>query len=57
MAEIIMPEGYLSPLTIRETEVAIKEVKDHSMKNDAKEFRRQLEEIQYERKNINGDKQ
>lgn len=29
MAEIIMPEGYLSPLTIRETEVAIKEVKDH----------------------------
>ena len=34
-----------------------KEVKDHSMKNDAKEFRRQLEEIQYERKFINGDKQ
>ncbi len=29
MAEIITPEGYVSPLTIRETEVAIKEVKDH----------------------------
>ena len=27
MAEIIMPEGYFSPLTIRETEVAIKEIK------------------------------
>lgn len=29
MANIITPEGYTSPLTIRETEVAIKEVKDH----------------------------
>lgn len=29
MANIITPEGYASPLTIRETEVAIKEVKDH----------------------------
>lgn len=29
MAEIIIPESYASPLTIRETEVAIKEVKDH----------------------------
>ena len=29
MAEIMTPEGYVSPLTIRETEVAIKEVKDH----------------------------
>ncbi|MDO4312916.1 MAG: aspartate--ammonia ligase [Eubacteriales bacterium] len=29
MANIITPEGYVSPLTIRETEVAIKEVKDH----------------------------
>lgn len=29
MADIITPEGYASPLTIRETEVAIKEVKDH----------------------------
>lgn len=29
MGELLMPEGYKSPLTIRETEVAIKEVKDH----------------------------
>ena len=29
MSSIITPEGYTSPLTIRETEVAIKEVKDH----------------------------
>lgn len=29
MGEFIIPEGYESPLTIRETEVAIKEVKDH----------------------------
>ena len=29
MADIITPAGYVSPLTIRETEVAIKEVKDH----------------------------
>ena len=29
MADIITPEGYSSPLTVRETEVAIKEVKDH----------------------------
>ena len=29
MAQIMTPEGYVSPLTIRETEVAIKEVKDH----------------------------
>lgn len=36
MAEIIMPEGYVSPLTIRETEVAIKEVKDHFQSSLAK---------------------
>ena len=35
MAEIIMPEGYFSPLTIRETEVAIKEIKDHSIRSPA----------------------
>ena len=29
MEQFILPEGYHSPLTIRETEVAIKEVKDH----------------------------
>lgn len=29
MEHLIIPEGYSSPLTIRETEVAIKEVKDH----------------------------
>ena len=29
MGTIIKPEGYFSPLTIRETEVAIKEIKDH----------------------------
>ena len=29
MGEFITPEGYESPLTIRETEVAIKEIKDH----------------------------
>ena len=29
MEHLIIPDGYISPLTIRETEVAIKEVKDH----------------------------
>lgn len=29
MEHLIIPEGYSSPLTIRETEVAIKEIKDH----------------------------
>ena len=29
MEHLIIPEGYLAPLTIRETEVAIKEIKDH----------------------------
>ena len=29
MEHLKIPEGYSSPLTIRETEVAIKEVKDH----------------------------
>lgn len=29
MEQLRIPEGYFSPLTIRETEVAIKEVKDH----------------------------
>ena len=29
MEQFILPKGYHSPLTIRETEVAIKEVKDH----------------------------
>ena len=34
-----------------------KEVKDHSMKDDAKAFRRQLEEEQYERKNKDGERE
>ena len=29
MEHLTIPEGYQSPLTIRETEVAIKEIKDH----------------------------
>ena len=29
MEHLVIPDGYHSPLTIRETEVAIKEVKDH----------------------------
>ena len=29
MEHLIIPEGYRAPLTIRETEVAIKEIKDH----------------------------
>ncbi|MCL2864261.1 MAG: aspartate--ammonia ligase [Lachnospiraceae bacterium] len=29
MENLTIPEGYISPLTIRETEVAIKEIKDH----------------------------
>ena len=29
LTNLIIPEGYTSPLTIRETEVAIKEIKDH----------------------------
>ena len=29
MEHLTIPQGYSSPLTIRETEVAIKEIKDH----------------------------
>lgn len=29
MEHLIIPEEYTAPLTIRETEVAIKEIKDH----------------------------
>lgn len=36
MEHFIIPEGYRSPLTIRETEVAIKEVKDHFERSLAK---------------------
>lgn len=36
MSSLIKPEGYSSPLTIRETEVAIKEVKDHFERSLAK---------------------
>ncbi len=36
MEHLIIPEGYRSPLTIRETEVAIKEVKDHFERSLAK---------------------
>ena len=40
MEQLKIPEGYTSPLTIRETEVAIKEVKDH--------FERALNRSDYE---------
>lgn len=60
----LMPEIMLLPCIILPVVLYIgyyfarfKEVKDHSMSNDAITFRKQLEEIQYERKNINGDKQ
>ena len=33
MEHLTIPEGYSSPLTIRETEVAIKEVKDVHLQN------------------------
>jgi aspartate--ammonia ligase len=36
MEELIIPQGYHSPLTIRETEVAIKELKDHFERSLAK---------------------
>ena len=36
MEQLRIPEGYHSPLTIRETEVAIKEVKDHFVRALAK---------------------
>ena len=36
MEHLIIPENYHSPLTIRETEVAIKEVKDHFERSLAK---------------------
>lgn len=36
MEHLIIPEGYHSPLTIRETEVAIKEIKDHFERSLAK---------------------
>lgn len=29
MEHLTIPQGYVSPLTIRETEVAIKEIKDY----------------------------
>lgn len=36
MEHLIIPEGYQSPLSIRETEVAIKEIKDHFERSLAK---------------------
>ena len=36
MEQLRIPAGYHSPLTIRETEVAIKEVKDHFERSLAK---------------------
>lgn len=36
MEQLIIPQGYRSPLTIRETEVAIKEIKDHFERSLAK---------------------
>lgn len=36
MEQLTIPEGYHSPLTIRETEVAIKEIKDHFERSLAK---------------------
>ena len=36
MEQLIIPDGYTSPLSIRETEVAIKEVKDHFERSLAK---------------------
>lgn len=36
MEHLMIPEGYASPLTIRETEVAIKEIKDHFERSLAK---------------------
>lgn len=38
MSEIVIPSGYKSPMTIRETEVAIKEVKDYFERALAKEL-------------------
>ena len=46
MSSLIKPEGYSSPLTIRETEVAIKEVKDHFERSLAKSLH--LEKIRSE---------
>lgn len=36
MEQLTIPQGYRSPLTIRETEVAIKEIKDHFERSLAK---------------------
>lgn len=36
MEHLTIPQGYVSPLTIRETEVAIKEIKDHFERSLAK---------------------
>ena len=36
MEHLTIPEGYCPPLSIRETEVAIKEVKDHFERSLAK---------------------
>ena len=36
MENLMIPEGYRPPLSIRETEVAIKEVKDHFERSLAK---------------------
>ena len=36
MEHLTIPQGYTSPLTIRETEVAIKEIKDHFERSLAK---------------------
>ena len=36
MEHLTIPQGYVSPLTIRETEVAIKEIKDYFERSLAK---------------------
>lgn len=60
----LMPEIMLLPCIILPVVLYIgyyfarfKEVKDHSMSQSAQDFRKQLEKIQYERKNTNGDNQ
>ena len=50
MEHLIIPDGYASPLTIRETEVAIKEIKDHFERSLAKSLH--LTRVSAHRKNI-----
>ena len=50
MEHLTIPQGYVSPLTIRETEVAIKEIKDYFERSLAKSLHLTREIVELTRK-------